>query len=699
MTNQAGQACWHAANSEAVRPSQKMTGTRRCRYAIAALLGFGGAAMGPAVSSAATNYLTDLGAVAPALGINNSGQVVLEKYFYSSGVLTAFPASFAGAGINSSGQVVGAATISTPCPATTARFGVSPCIAVWANGTLTIYPGYEGFPDFVGNYGRGINSSGQIVGNWHTGIHDYTGAILLSNGIFSDLRFPSGTGGPCTITYPASTFGPPNYAYAINDAGQIAGQAPRWNADHSAQCVEAFLYSNGVYTDIGPGAAYALNAAGQVAGYLQISDLRTQPDVTHAFRYDPSVGGPAKDLGTLAGHIKSSAYAINGSGLVVGESGTGTETAAFFYNGVMLDLNTLLLPDDPLRPYVRLTDARGINDSGLVVANGVDARDNARHAYLLQVPLIKVAPGPLVFPNQAIGTTSAPQSATFTNIGTAALALGATSVTGDFHILSSNCGSSLAVGAGCTVTVAYTPTAAGNPTSGLTLISDGVPIVVPLSGASQLSASISASAATVTAGTPVTLTWSASTGATCTATGGSAADGWTGTVASSGTRAVTENTAGTFTYGLSCTAGSQTQEVQIPTPVVVTWPTLTVTLTASPSTVTVGNPTTLTWSSANATSCVATGGGPNDGWPGIRPTSGSVQITEPYALSTPSVTLTFTITCTSSASGESASASATVVENAAPAKSGGGGGGAFDAMSLLSLLAFLWVRRRLGAVR
>jgi hypothetical protein len=124
-----------------------------------------------------------------------------------------------------------------------------------------------------------------------------------------------------------------------------------------------------------------------------------------------------------------------------------------------------------------------------------------------------------------------------------------------------------------------------------------------------------------------------------------------------------------------------------------------VTLTASPSTVTVGNPTTLTWSSANATSCVATGGGPNDGWPGIRPTSGSVQITEPYALSTPSVTLTFTITCTSSASGESASASATVVENAAPAKSGGGGGGAFDAMSLLSLLAFLWVRRRLGAVR
>jgi hypothetical protein len=254
------------------------------------------------VARAQSSALLDLGPYAPGLAVNNSGQVVLPGYFYGSGTLTAFPAGFTGAGINQSGQVVG--TMVTSC-ANGGIFGVSSCFAVWAGGTLTIEPGDPAFPDYVTNYGLGINSSGQLVGFWQAPdvIGEYTGGILFSGGVFSGLAFPYPPGGPCPVIYPASTFGPPNYAYAINDAGQIAGQMQRSNTNQTAQCVEAFLFSGSTYTDIGPGAALALNASGQVVG-----DLQPQATVALAFLYDPASGSPAQNLGTLPGGASSYAY-------------------------------------------------------------------------------------------------------------------------------------------------------------------------------------------------------------------------------------------------------------------------------------------------------------------------------------------------------------------------------------------------------
>jgi hypothetical protein len=53
----------------------------------------------------------------------------------------------------------------------------------------------------------------------------------------------------------------------------------------------------------------------------------------------------------------------------------------------------------------------------------------------------------------------------------------------------------------------------------------------------------------------------------------------------------------------------------------------TVTLKAVPSVAPVRTPVTLTWSSQNANSCVATGGVTGDGWAGARPTSGQITVT------------------------------------------------------------------------
>ncbi len=92
----------------------------------------------------------------------------------------------------------------------------------------------------------------------------------------------------------------------------------------------------------------------------------------------------------------------------------------------------------------------------------------------------------LTFPSTMVGKTSAAQSVTFSNTGTATDALGITSVatSGDFHVASNNCGSSLAAGASCTIKVTFKPTKTGTRTGALTIKDFNVngPQVVTLTG-------------------------------------------------------------------------------------------------------------------------------------------------------------------------------------------------------------------------
>jgi hypothetical protein len=162
----------------------------------------------------------------------------------------------------------------------------------------------------------------------------------------------------------------------------------------------------------------------------------------------------------------------------------------------------------------------------------------------VQAPWITISPGPLTFPSQAIGVVGSSQIETITNTGSIPLPLDSISTSDNFS-QTNNCGVSQPPGAVCIATVSFNPTKSGDLTGSLTIITGGVPVLVPLSGAASISIAISSSAASVTTGTPVTLTWTASPGATCTATGGSDADGWLGAMAVSGTKTVAEQPAPT----------------------------------------------------------------------------------------------------------------------------------------------------------
>ena len=521
-----------------------------------------GFVIAPAIGHAQVNLLTDLGPGSGS-GINNTGHVALNSGIYFNGTVTPLgilpgdTANAVPAAINAAGEVAANAVV----PQT---IGVA---VLYDNGALTNIGLLPGARDLDETVATGINSSGQVVG-WG-GVNDDTNVygFVYSNGVLTNIGSMPGT---------AVALNPASQAFGVNDSGQVTGMA--YTDPGGPANFDGFIYLNGVWTDLGPGVGYAINASGQVAG-ASAATFSSVNTPGHATLFS---GGAKTDLGTLPGGTQSVGYALNATGQVVGSSDfTGsTLTHAFFYNGVMSDMNAFISATDPLKQYVTLTDARGINDSRMIVVNGIDNRTQTTHAYLLQGPWLDLAPANLSFAAQAVGTVSAAQSVSLKNSGPTSLAF-SVSASGDFAE-TSDCPSSLvlAAGASCTIMVTFAPTAAGDLTGALTVISGGVPVAIPLSGIASIKVSISSSAASTTVGTPVTLTWTASPGAICTATGGSAADGWNGTLAVSGMQAVKEATGAGYAYGLSCTAGSQTASAQVA--VTVNWPAVTVSVSASP---------------------------------------------------------------------------------------------------------------------
>jgi Bacterial cadherin-like domain len=106
--------------------------------------------------------------------------------------------------------------------------------------------------------------------------------------------------------------------------------------------------------------------------------------------------------------------------------------------------------------------------------------------------IASVTGGPLAFGNVAVGTTSAAQTLTLHNTGTATLGGIAVAFAGPYSRPGGTCGTTLAAGATCTITVVFHPTAIG-----------------PANGTATITASVAVT------GSPVTLT---GTGAAASAT-------------------------------------------------------------------------------------------------------------------------------------------------------------------------------------
>jgi probable HAF family extracellular repeat protein len=216
--------------------------------------------------------------------------------------------------------------------------------------------GVQGLTD-LGTLGSGVFSGGGGINN--NGV--VAGTSLTINQT-TPRAFISGVSGLFDLG--ASNFGlnPSSSATGINDSGLVVGT----DGDR------AFIGDVNGRIDIGGtehssfSRGRAINNAGQITGEHGIDGQR------HAFIGDVVNG--ITDLGTLGGN-KSIGLGINDFGQVVGESrfsGGGIREHAFLYDLIvgMIDINDLIDPNDELFGLVTLSDARDINNSGQIIANG-----------------------------------------------------------------------------------------------------------------------------------------------------------------------------------------------------------------------------------------------------------------------------------------------------------------------------------------
>ena len=113
------------------------------------------------------------------------------------------------------------------------------------------------------------------------------------------------------------------------------------------------------------------------------------------------------------------------------------------------------------------------------------------------VSSVALSPSSLAFASTAVHATSAPQNITVSNNGSAAMALGSRATTGDFALATDTCGSSLAAGAACTLSVSFTPIASGPRSGFLSLTDANATHTIALSG-TGVAGVLSLSATTVT---------------------------------------------------------------------------------------------------------------------------------------------------------------------------------------------------------
>ena len=123
-------------------------------------------------------------------------------------------------------------------------------------------------------------------------------------------------------------------------------------------------------------------------------------------------------------------------------------------------------------------------------------------------PAVSLSTTNVTFTPVVVGTTSNPQSVTMSNTGSGALTITSIIVTGDFA-QTNTCGTSLAVGASCTISVTFTPTVAGSRTGSITITDNAAnsPQIVSLGGGgSDFTVSVAPATASVIAGNSVSYT-------------------------------------------------------------------------------------------------------------------------------------------------------------------------------------------------
>jgi probable HAF family extracellular repeat protein len=217
---------------------------------------------------------------------------------------------------------------------------------------------------------QAINETGQIVGSGT--INGETHAFLYEDGVPTDLGAILGD--------------PYSAAWGVNDLGDVVG-----GTGSAANLSEAFVYRDGAVDTLdnlggfSASEAVGINNSGQAVGWS--FNPGQNPPQGKAFLYDNDADGEAKivPLEPLSDDVYSRARDIDEAGRVVGWSRNDAAgaplaeqfSAALWEDGQVKDLNDLI----PAESGWKLVDAYAINGSGQIVGSGF--KDGLLQAFLL----------------------------------------------------------------------------------------------------------------------------------------------------------------------------------------------------------------------------------------------------------------------------------------------------------------------------
>jgi probable HAF family extracellular repeat protein len=255
--------------------------------------------------------------------------------------------------------------------------------AVWQGGRFVNLPTLGGNNGTVGN----VNLFGQIAGVTETAVSDPSCASKLP---FQKLRYQAVIWGPdLRSVKPLRPLGNDTVSAAlwVNDKGQAVGASGTCSNTQPppiAYGTHAVLWeADGTPVDLGNlGSAagnvgLAINNLGEVVGASQLRNDSTLSNGTVGFLWTRQHG--MKNLGTLPGDVASGSVAINDAGEIVGVSfdPSGSPRAAYWHNGIPVDLNTLVAAGSNLY----LLWASDINNRGEITGWGVDTSTGEIHTY------------------------------------------------------------------------------------------------------------------------------------------------------------------------------------------------------------------------------------------------------------------------------------------------------------------------------
>ncbi len=214
--------------------------------------------------------------------------------------------------------------------------------------------------------------------------------------------------------------------------------------------------------------------------------------------------GSAQSIGSVTLDLPpSSAWSTRTETLSVLGSSNGTSysqivgSAGYTFNPSTGNTVTISLPSGTSARYVELSftgntgwSAAQLSEFEVFPGGGSSGGASA----------LSASPSSLSFASAAVGSASAAQTVTVSNPGTAAASVSSVSASGPFSE-TSTCGSSIAAGGSCTVSVKFAPTATGSASGNLSVASSapGSPLTVALSGTGTASTTNLALNAPVTA--------------------------------------------------------------------------------------------------------------------------------------------------------------------------------------------------------